>query len=366
MNPRPQRLVALDAFRGLTIALMILVNNPGSSVSYAQLQHSEWNGLTLTDTVFPTFLWIAGVSLVLSLVRRIENGAPHAPLLRQVSKRAIVLYLLGVLIYAVPHFDFGHLRIMGVLQRCAICYFAAALICMKFRPRAQMYWILGLLAAYWLAIKLIPVPYYGAGDLSMAGNLAHYIDHNVLGNHNYAETRTWDPEGLLSTLPAIATTLLGVQAGYILRSSQTLGRKGLRLSVMGAILLFAGLVCSVWLPVNKKIWTDSFALVMAGIDCFGLVAFLWLFEVRAIRQGLQPLVIFGMNAIAVYVAAELFSILLDYWQVAGRSAHNWIFSGLFASLASPNNASLLFALGFVTAMFGIAYLLHRRSLYLRA
>ncbi len=366
MNSASQRIVALDAFRGLTIALMILVNNPGSNTSYAQLQHSQWNGLTLTDTVFPTFLWIAGVSLVLSLVRRIENGAPRALLLMQVTKRAIVLYLLGVLIYAIPHFDLGHLRIMGVLQRCAICYFVAALICMKFRPRAQMYWIVALFAVYWLAMKLIPVPSYGAGDLSMAGNLAHYIDHIVLRTHNYAETKTWDPEGLLSTLPAIATTLLGLQAGYILRSSPTIQARTLRLGLIGAILLVAGLICSMWLPVNKKIWTDSFALVMAGLDCFGLLAFLWLFEVPAIRQALRPLIIFGMNAIAVYVAAELLSIFLDTWEIAGQSAHRWIFSGLFAPLSSPYNASLLFALCFTIAIFGIAYLLHKRSLYLRA
>jgi predicted acyltransferase len=345
---------------------MILVNNPGSSLTYAQLQHSEWNGLTLTDTVFPTFLWIAGVSLVLSLGRRIENGAPQGQLLRQVSKRAIVLFLLGVLIYAIPRFDLGHLRIMGVLQRCAICYFAAALICMKFRPRAQMYWIVVLFAVYWLAMKLIPVPSHGPGDLSMAGNLAHYMDRIVLGTHNYAETRTWDPEGLLSTLPAIATTLLGLQAGYVLRTSQTLQGRARRLSVMGAILLLAGLICSIWLPVNKKIWTDSFALVMAGLDCFGLVAFLWLFELRAVRQPMRPLVIFGMNAIAVYVAAELLSIFLDTWQIAGRSAHRWIYSGLFAPLTSPYNASLLFSLCFTGAIFAIAYLLHKRSLYLRA
>ena len=213
------RLVSLDAFRGATMAFMILVNNPGDGRhSYWPLQHAEWNGWTPTDVVFPSFLWIVGVAITLSLGRRLARGDSRSELLRQAVRRAAILFVLGVLVYAYPAFNLGTQRILGVLQRIAICYLAASAIYLFTRVRGQIVWIVSLMAAYWLLMAFAPVPGYGAGRLDVEGNFAHYIDRIVLGSHNYRHTRTWDPEGIVSTLPAIATCLLGVLAGHIVRA----------------------------------------------------------------------------------------------------------------------------------------------------
>src|ERR1022692_3291703 len=207
------RLVSLDAFRGATIALMVLVNNAGSGRdSYPQLEHAAWHGWTITDTVFPSFVWIVGVAITLSLGKRLAGGTSKSRLMAQVARRAAVLFALGLAVYAFPSFDLGTQRILGVLQRIAICYLIASAIYLFTGVRGQILWIVGLFAAYWMMMTLIPVPGYGPGRLDVEGNFAHYIDRLVLGAHNYANTRTWDPEGVVSTLPAIATALFGVLA----------------------------------------------------------------------------------------------------------------------------------------------------------
>src|ERR1039457_2926364 len=216
-KPAP-RLVSLDAFRGATIALMVLVNNAGSGRdSYRQLEHAAWHGWTITDTVFPSFLWIVGVAITLSLGKRLAAGIPKSRLIVQIARRAAVLFVFGLAVYAFPNFNLGTQRILGVLQRIAICYLIVSVIYLFTRVRGQILWIVGLFAAYWMMMTLIPVPGYGPGRLDVEGNFAHYIDRLVLGAHNYANTRTWDPEGVVSTLPAIATALFGVLAGQILR-----------------------------------------------------------------------------------------------------------------------------------------------------
>jgi predicted acyltransferase len=361
----PHRLVSLDAFRGATIALMVLVNDPGSDASYAQLKHSEWNGWTLTDTVFPSFLWIVGVAIALSLFRRLESGVPRRQLLLQVARRASVLYAFGLLVYIFPYFDLAHLRILGVLQRIAICYFCVSVISLTASLRGQIYWILGLLAAYWALMTLIPVPGFGAGNLGVEGNFAHFVDRLVLGKHNYLQTATWDPEGIVSTLPAIATTLLGLMAGHILRAGESLSRRVAWMFFWGNLLMLAGLVCSVWLPINKKLWTDSFALFMGGLDFVAFAVFAWTLDELKLRRGIQPFVVFGMNAIAVYMCSELLAVTLDTVRVDGKTLHFWIFQHLFSGLGSPENASLLFALAFVGLMYLVAYGLYRRRLFLR-
>ena len=213
----PARLLSLDAFRGLTMLLMVLVNNGGGPLSYGPLNHSAWNGWTITDTVFPSFLWIAGVAITLALGRRLESGDSRGSLLKVVFRRAVIIYFLGLLVYAFPNFSLSHQRLLGVLQRIAICYLIAAVIYLYSGVRGQIIWIVGLFAVYWLLMAFANVPGWGPGNLSEEGNFAHYIDSIVLGQHNYHNTKTWDPEGIVSTLPAIGTALLGVMAGHILR-----------------------------------------------------------------------------------------------------------------------------------------------------
>src|SRR5882762_6510348 len=233
-----QRLVSLDAFRGATMALMVLVNTPGDGAHvYGPLNHAEWNGWTPTDVVFPSFMWIVGVALTLSLSRRIAAGASRAQLLAQAFRRALILYGLGLLVYAFPNFNLSTQRLLGVLQRIAICYLIAVAIYLYTRVRGQIIWIVSLLAVYWLLMALVPVPGYGSGRLDVEGNLAHYIDRIVLGAHNYASTKTWDPEGIVSTLPAIATVLFGIIAGHILRLERTLTERTTRLLAVGGRLI---------------------------------------------------------------------------------------------------------------------------------
>ena len=345
------RLVSLDAFRGATMALMILVNTPGGPQSYAPLNHSEWNGWTLTDTVFPSFLWIVGVAITLTRNKGLAT----------VLRRACIIYVLGLVVYAAPAFSLGTQRWMGVLQRIAICYLIASVIYMTTRWRAQIVWILGLLVSYWLIMMLVPVPGYGAGDLAMGHNIANYVDRVVLGAHNYAGTKSWDPEGIISTLPAIATTLFGVLAGHILKLRRELAERTTWLYLAGTVLLTAGLIANVWMPINKKLWTDSFSLFMAGLDFVVFAGFLWLIDGRGYQRYVGPLVIMGMNAITVYLASELVIEALDMIH-----AHRWIYHTMFEPLASPKNASLGFAICYVLLMYALAYVMYRKHWFLRA
>jgi predicted acyltransferase len=360
------RLVSLDAFRGLTMLLMVMVNNAGSGAIYHQLSHAPWNGWTITDAVFPSFLWIVGVAITISLGKRLASGVPRTKLYSQIFRRAAVIYVLGLIVYAAPDFDLSTQRLLGVLQRIAICYLIASLIYLHTRVRGQIFWIVGLLAVYWALMMLAPVPGFGAGNLTVEGNFAHYVDRIVLGQHNYHSTRTWDPEGIVSTLPSIATALLGIMAGHILRLKRALVEKTVWLFLTGNILIVAALICNVWLPINKHLWTSSFTLLMAGLDFVVFAGFLWLVDGCGYKKVVRPFVIMGMNAIAVYMVSELFAELIDTIHVgAGVSIKDWVFQSIFVPLGQPSVAALLYAVAFMLLMYGVAYALYRKQWFLR-
>ena len=358
-SPQPStRLVALDALRGATIALMVMVNNAGGPKSYPPLNHSAWHGWTLTDTVFPTFLWIVGASITLSLGKRIAAGVPRSHLLGPIFRRAAILFVFGLAIYAFPEFHLSSFRILGVLQRIAICYLIASLIYLYAGIRGQLIWMFSLLAAYWLIMTLAPVPGYGAGRLDLEGNFAHYIDGLVLGAHNY-EGRGWDPEGIVSTLPAIATTLLGLMAGQILRLNRVLSERVAWLFLTGNVLIAVGLILDIWLPINKKLWTDSFTIFMAGLDFVLLAAFVWIVDHLGYQRFVKPFVIMGMNAITLYMISEFGAELLDMANLHGK-IYNF-----FLSMASPVNASLLYSVAFMLSIYAIGYVMYRRRWFLK-
>jgi predicted acyltransferase len=360
-SPRAARLVSLDAFRGATIALMVLVNTAGNGdTTYWPLKHAGWHGWTPTDVVFPSFLWIAGVAMTLAFDRRLSAGATRGTLMAQTLRRAAILYVIGLLLYGFPGYNLSTLRLMGVLQRIAICTLAGAAIWLTTATRGRVAWIVGLLATYWALMMLVPVPGYGAGRLDVEGNLAHYVDRVVLGAHNYADTKTWDPEGIVSTLPAIATLLMGTLAGQWMGAKRPLTQRLVWLAAAGVVLLALGLICHQWLPINKKLWTSSFAIFMAGLDCVLLAATSWVVDVRGWQRVVRPFVILGMNSIAVYVASEFVDVLLT--TVNLREA---IYRTIFVPLASPYNASLLYALAYTLTMFGIAWILYRRRWFIR-
>jgi predicted acyltransferase len=311
--------------------------------------------------VFPSFLWIVGVAMTLSLAKRVAAGVPRSKLFVQVMRRAAILYLLGLVLYGFPKYDLSTLRLLGVLQRIAICYAIAAAIYLTTSIRGQVVWIAGLLASYWMLMTLVPVPGFGPGRLDVEGNLAHYVDRIVLGAHNYNETKTWDPEGIVSTLPSIATALFGVMAGHILRLRSDLAERTTWLFLVGNLLLAAALVADHWMPINKKLWTTSFSMFMGGFDFVLFAIFVWVVDGLGWRRPVRPLVVLGMNAIAVYMASEFIEAVL--WSFGWRQP---LYRAVFAPLPmSPYNTSLAFSLALLALMFALAYLLHRRGWILR-
>jgi predicted acyltransferase len=359
------RLVSLDVFRGATIAAMILVNNPGNwGAIYPPLRHAEWNGWTFTDLVFPFFLWIVGVAATLSFAKRAEHGDSRRRLLLHTLRRAAIIFALGLILNGFPSLSLATWRIPGVLQRIAVCYLIAGTIYLFTTWRGQAIWTLGLLAAYWMLMTLVPVP-GGGGGFDKGANLARYVDGLVLGNHMWAQTRTWDPEGLLSTLPAIATTLFGLLTGRLLRSALTAAEKTVWLFFGGNVLVFTGLVMNVWMPINKNLWTSSFAVFMAGMASIVFACCYWLIDVKGYRGWARPFAIYGMNAIALYVLSGALEILPDTVQVGRVSLHQYLFRNLFASWASPVNASLLWAVCCVLGIYAVAYGMYRRRWFIR-
>jgi predicted acyltransferase len=308
------------------------------------------------------------VALTISLGKRLAAGAARGRLFAQIFRRSVILYVLGLIVYAYP-FNLHTQRLLGVLQRIAVCYLIAGTIFLLTRVRGQVIWIVSLLAAYWALMMWAPVPGYGSGRLDVEGNFAHYIDRIVLGSHNYHNTLTWDPEGVVSTLPAIATALFGVMAGHILRMQRTLAERTAWLFVTGNLLMAGGVILNAWMPINKKLWSDSFSLFMAGLDFVMFAIALWLIDEKGYKRFSRAFAIMGMNAIAVYMASELLAEALDEirWSSHGQivGLHGWLYDHLFAWYASPANASLLFALAYTLLMYMLAYGMYRKGWFLK-
>ena len=390
------RLVSLDVFRGLTIAAMILVNNPGSWAHiYWPLQHAPWHGWTPTDLVFPFFLFIVGVSMVFSFAARIERGATPAQLARHVLVRSAVIFAVGLFLHGFPYFRLATIRIPGVLQRIAVCYLFAALIVLAVRRRSLaraatvrdaapiVAVILGLLVGYWALMTFVPVPGYGAGNLTPQGNLAAYIDRALLSGHLWSQTRTWDPEGILSTLPAIATVLFGVLVGEWLRSQHPAQLKVYGLFFAGGACLFAGWLLDFIFPINKNLWTSSYVILTGGFAMVLLAGLYSLVELRGWRRWAKPFIVFGTNSLFVFALSGLLAKTLGLIKITVErpapcppdcgaptvlreiSLHSYIYQRFFAPLAAPENASLLFAVCFVLLFLALNWLLYRRRLFIK-
>jgi len=362
------RLASLDAFRGITIAGMILVNNPGSwSHVYAPLLHAEWHGWTPTDLIFPFFLFIVGVAMAFSLVPRLERGEGRGGLLRKVIRRSLILIGLGLLLAAYPRFDLANIRFPGVLQRIGLVYFFASLAVMRTGPRGQAATALVLLLAYWALMTLVPVPGFGPGDLGPDGNLAAYVDRAVFGSHIWRDT--WDPEGLLSTLPAVATTLLGVLTGGLLRSRREALEKVAWLFVLGWAGILLGVVWNGAFPINKNLWTSSYVVFTAGAALQFLAVCYFLIDVKGWKRWARPAIAFGMNAIAVFVLSGLFVKTLLFIRLpAGDgsiSLYGWIYRHLFVSWAGPLNGSLAFAIVNILMWWALMELLYRKRIFIK-
>lgn len=375
----PQRLASLDAFRGLAIAGMVLVNNPGDwSALYRPLAHAAWHGWTFTDTIFPFFLFIVGVSMTLSLGRRAAAGAGTAALLGGMARRCAVIFGVGLLLNLIPHFDLATVRVPGVLQRIALCSLLAAPLVLACRSRGLLLAIVLAFAAYSVPMLALPVPdasgTVAAGVLEPGRDAGAWLDRLLLGGHLWAAARTWDPEGLLSTLPALGTLLFGALAGRGLATPRPALEHTVWLLLAGLGLLGLGtLMDGLFMPINKNLWTPSYAVFMAGwaLLVFGAChALLDAVPQPAVRrwaaQLAQPLVIYGLNALFIFALSGLVGRLLVTTRVQGQTLKAVLYAPVQALGLSPVNSSLLWALVFNALMFGVAWCLWRRRWFIKA
>lgn len=377
-EPEPagtERLGSLDAFRGATIAAMILVNNAGDwDKTYAPLLHAEWHGWTPTDLIFPFFLFAVGAAIPYAFAGRLErSGGDRGPLHGQIVRRTAILFALGLFLNWFPFYtvDWPIARIPGVLQRIAVVYFVAGLAWLHLGTRARAALALALLTSYWLAMMRVPVPGHGAGDLSPDGNLAAWVDHAVLGNHTWRKAPgPGDPEGILSTVPAVATALLGLFAGDWLRSPRTRREKLRGLLLWGGAATAAGLALGHWLPINKNLWTSTYAVFTGGMALLLLAAAYFLIDIKGHTAWVRPFTRFGTNAIVAFFGSTLMAKLafLIRWPTAEGETitlQAWLYRHLFAAWLPDYVASLAWALLFVAFWWGVTAILYRRRIFFK-
>jgi predicted acyltransferase len=395
------RVLSIDVLRGITIAFMILVNDPGDwGHTYEQLDHAKWNGWTLTDLVFPSFLFLVGSSIILSLSGRIARGDSRRDLGLHIVRRSITIFVLAMALNLIPYFHFTHLRLYGVLSRIALCYLCAGLIClMTQRARNLIAIAAALLIGYWILMRFVPVPGFGVPVrdfplLDPYRNLVAWVDRGVVGflqrtiHTGVLYEGTRDPEGLLSTIPAVATTLLGSVAALWLRLvgpakegrfpiSKTQCATGLFLA--GVVGIAAGLLWNIWFPINKNLWTSSYVLFAAGCSLVGLALCYWLIDIQSFhvtkvgRVLTWPWLVFGSNAIVAFTVSYLLVkllIFITFPSILGPNgkpltAWGWIYANLFARGNSTNLTSLAFAICFVLACFIPNWILWRKGMFVK-
>ncbi len=392
--PKRERLISLDVFRGLTIAGMLLVNNPGTwSAIYPPLEHAEWNGWTPTDLIFPFFLFIVGITTHLSLTSRRERGDDDAALVRQILRRGGVIFLLGFLMSLFPFYQWGtiegmahpsvwdriayrwdHVRILGVLQRIGLVYIAAGLLSLKTTVKQQVIIVAVLLYGYWFAMTLIPIPGKTIGALLLSKpseTLAAHLDRAILGmKHIWSGSVTYDPEGPFSTIPAIGTAMLGVFAGRWIAERRPLLERISGLFGAGSIAMMLGLMWNWSFPINKNIWTSSYVLFTAGMACVTLATIMWIIEVHDVRWWTKPFVIYGVNPIIAFVGSGVLArCIYTLWKVQHEGkptpVETVIYKEAFASWLDPKNASLAMAFTTVLFWFAILTFLYRRRIFLK-
>ncbi len=355
-----ERLLSLDAFRGLAIALMILVNDPGSwKHIYAPLKHAQWHGITPTDLVFPFFLFIVGISIVLSLSKGLASGESQADMHRKIFMRAMKIFVLGLLLGLMPNFDFDTMRVLGVLQRIAVVYLVCALLFMRQDPRLEIKIFIALLVGYWVAMTMVPVPDFGAGDLEPGRNLANWIDKEFLPGTLWRGT--WDPEGLFSTLPAIASGISGMFVGRYLLLATARRKQFKTLFWSGLVAIVVGINLDILLPINKNLWTSSYVIFTSGCALVLLSLLIYLMDVKGVRRGFSFAIIFGSNAIFLYALSQVLMFTLDH----GLGVRQIAFDGLLAFGFAPKVASLLWATSFTAFCFVPAYILYRKKIFIR-
>jgi len=369
-----ERLISLDVLRGLTVALMILVNNPGSWAHiYPPLRHAAWHGWTPTDLVFPFFLFVVGVAMSLSFARRLAGGAGRGQLVRKVVSRAVVIFGLGLLLNGFPYTHLETLRVWGVLQRIAVCYLGAGLTVVLARQKwGRLAVLVGLLLAYELLMRLPLVAGWGQGSFALTDNFVRWVDLGWPGaGHIYqGEGVPFDPEGLVSSLTATAGVLAGFFVGEYLHQDRPLGQRLGRLLLVGVGLIAAGLLMGRWEPINKQLWTVSYTVLMTGWALVFLAGSGWVIDVRGWQRWFRPAIVFGSNALLAFVGSGLLARIQVLIRVPNRAGKEValkaaLYTDVWRPLAGPLNGSLLYAVSTVLLWWFLLWLLHRKRIFIK-
>ena len=372
-----QRLLSLDFFRGLTVAAMILVNNPGSwGHIYLPLEHAEWHGCTPTDLVFPFFLFIVGVSIAYAMGSKKDDSANHKKTLFKAFKRALVLFGLGLILSIFPRnfedFDLinalQHVRIPGVLQRIGVVFFIASFLFLKLSTKNIYRTFILILFGYWLLMVFVPVPGVGYANLEKETNLGAWLDRTILTEaHLWKAAKTWDPEGILSTLPAIATGLFGVLVGiYLRRKDVEVGTKMAWLFSAGAVAVLLGLLWDLEFPINKALWTSSYVLYTGGLATIFLALSYWIIDANHYNRFTKPFVVYGVNAITVFFVSGLLPRLLNMIKIKPETgALTWFNQTFFTPYFSPINASLAYAIFVVLFFYVILWVMYKKNIIIK-
>lgn len=375
MNTSSTRFLSLDVFRGMTICFMIIVNTPGSGAApFAPLEHAAWFGFTPTDLVFPSFLFAVGNAMSFSMKRYIEMG--NAAVLTKIFKRTLLIFLIGYLMYWFPFFNFdsghfswspiSHTRIMGVLQRIALCYCFASLMIHFLSKQSVIILSVVLLFAYWILLRVFGDP---TNPFSMTGNAGIFLDKFVLGdNHMYhGEKIAFDPEGILSTLPAIVNVVVGYYAGKFIQQKGKGYDVISKMLLMGCLFIFLALCWNMVFPIGKKLWSSPFTLLTTGLDLVILSFLVYALEINDWNKGnwTRFFTILGKNPLPVYVLSETLVIFFYMVNVKGSSLYGWINDNFYQVIAPGAIGSLLFAISYMLICWFVGYLLDRNKVYIR-
>ncbi len=359
-----QRLIALDALRGFTIAAMILVNNPGSwEFVYPPLLHKAWNGISPTDLIFPFFIFIVGVSIVLAYAGKIESGTAKMPLIRKIAWRSLKIFAVGLFLNVYPGFDFSEIRLAGVLPRIALVFLIGGVLYLWLDIK-RLAWIGGgLLVFYWIIMTLIPTPGYDSPMFEPGINMAAWVDGFLLPGRMW--NGNWDPEGLLSTIPAVVSAICGMIAGTVLRSKKSDFEKVALLSVAGFAAAVAGVVWSWNFPLNKNLWTSSYVLATSGLAAMTLASAMYFIDIKSYKAVAKPFVIFGSNAITAYVLAGLLSFPFYGVSLFGQTLSAHLMQAGISIGFDPRFASMLVAGLFITLIYLPVYFLYKKQIFIR-
>ena len=378
-----RRLLSLDVVRGITIAFMIMVNNNGGSGSWGFMNHANWNGLTPTDLVFPTFVFVVGASIVFAFDARLARGATRSQLAWHTLRRAGILFLLGIVVNGFPFFELVHLRIYGVLQRIAICYLAVGLFYLwDQRVSSKVAVLVAALLGYWVLLRWVPVPNAGVPGrdipfLDQDLNMVAWLDRHLMPGHLYENWTTHnlrDPEGLLSDVPAVCTALLGLLAGMWLAAARAVAAKTKGLAAGCVVLLASGYLWSVWFPLNKKLWTSSYVLVSGGWSLALMTLAYWAVEQRGWFKGhgkawIGPWLVFGSNAIVAYMVSELLPGVLDNIAIhtGGRAITLGAFlsAPIFGQIQDSGWAAFTYSILFTAVCFVPVWLLYSKRIFVK-